>query len=107
MPIFILKCNKCEFTQEKLIAVKDLKETVKCQKCTQGTLLRQLPRNISSITYETKDAHRGVQHRKGQKEMLTKRMREHHDRYEIEEKVDKFGLDAANKHGWVKKRKVI
>lgn len=104
MPIFNYKCLKCDKTREVLIRGSADPE-VRCE-CWE-IMERQIPTTTSSITYETKDAYRGVQHRKGQKEMMTKRMRDHHDRYEVEEKIDKFGLDDAKKHGWLKKRKAL
>jgi hypothetical protein len=38
---------------------------------------------------------------------LKQRMTEHHDKYELEEKIDKQGLDEAVRSGWTKKVKKI
>lgn len=108
MPIFKFACKTCGYEEEKLVRRSgDATVYAYCAVCDGAPIMeRQIPTTTSSITYETKDAHRGVQHRKNQKEMLTRRMRNHHDKYEIEEKIDRFGLDEAKKHGWLKKRKM-
>jgi hypothetical protein len=34
-------------------------------------------------------------------------MNDHHDRYEIEEKIDRHGIDDAIRLGWTKKAKKV
>jgi hypothetical protein len=34
-------------------------------------------------------------------------MRDHHDKYELAEKIDKHGMDDAKRNGWLKKVKKI
>ena len=84
-----------------------MRETHICEICGRGTLLRELPLNISSTTYEVKDKLRGIQHPKNLEKQLKVRMNNHHDRHEIEEKIDRHGLNDAKKFGWTKKVKRV
>lgn len=102
MPLYTFICPNCG-REEQRITHHDT-HSVPCQ-CGE-TMHRQLPKKISATSYETKDARRGVQHPKGLNGQLKKRMRDHHDKYEIEEKIDNHGVDAMKKFGWDKKRKV-
>lgn len=102
MPLHKFYCQKCGKTFEKLVK----KPEFECPE-GHGKLEASLPESFSSMTMETKDKHRGVQLRKNQDRMMTKRMREHHNKYELEEKIDKYGMDEAVKQGWLRKVKKI
>lgn len=67
----------------------------------------QLPSSVHATNYEMKDASRGVQLPKGQAEQLKKRMHDHHNKYEIERKVDEFGIADSLRDGTIKKIKKI
>ena len=99
MPIFRFACPACKTEIRQLIKT-DVIERILCS--CGGFMERQLP---SSVTKEMKDPHRGVSNEKGLKEQLTKRMRDHHDRHETAEKIDRHGMDDAVKLGWDKKAK--
>jgi hypothetical protein len=66
-----------------------------------------LPIEVSTATYEMRDKYHGKQLRKGQAERMRKRMNDHHDRNEVTEKIDKFGMDEAVRHGWLKRAKKV
>jgi predicted nucleic acid-binding Zn-ribbon protein len=96
------KCEKCGHEWSRLL--KD--QTSECPRCgTSNQAL--LPVEVNSTIYETRDRYRGTQLRKNQERMMRKRMRDHHDRYELAEKIDKYGLDDAKRYGWLKKIKKI
>ena len=103
MPVFKYVCPDCGKTHRKIHAIR--KESYACD--CGGVAVPELPTTTNSVTYETRDSRRGKQTRKGIDQQLTKRMRDHHNKYEIEEKIDKFGLDEAKKHGWDKKIKKV
>lgn len=65
----------------------------------------QMPKNVGSMVMETKDEYRGKKQRKDLNKKLRERMINHHDRYEIAEKIDKHGLNEAEQQGWTKKIK--
>ena len=52
-----------------------------------------------------RDKYRGVQLPKNQERRVRKRMKEHEEKYERAEKIDKQGLEASERMGWVKKKK--
>lgn len=106
MPLFTLKCTECQNEQQKLLPVSVLTRTFECKICKKMSSEIQLPQGISSTTFVTKDPHRGVQQPKDLQQQLKKRMRDHHDKYEIDEKIDQHGIDEAKRHGWIKKRKL-
>jgi hypothetical protein len=56
---------------------------------------------------ETRDAYRGVQVKKGLDQQLKKRYNDHHDRHELERKIDQHGLEDAVRSGWTKKVKKV
>ena len=81
----------------------------KAKPCPQCETLNEpsLPATVSATVYETKDKYRGKSHMKNQDRLMKTRMREHHDRYEVFEKIDKHGMDDARKFGWDKKAKKL
>lgn len=101
MPIFTYYCLGCDDEFKKLVKNKD--ETV-IHSCGDH-LKPQLPTSISTVTKELKDKHRGVSHVKGLDKQLKKRMNDHHDRYEVAEKIDEHGTTDAKKFGWDKRIK--
>lgn len=102
MPLFTFYCMGCDKTFQKILKNKD-QEVI----CGCGDHLKaQMPQGISSTTMVVKDPHRGVQQPKDLQAQLKKRMRTHHDKYEIEEKIDQHGMDDAIRNGWTKKRKL-
>lgn len=102
MPIFRMLCNKCGHEERKLMA-KPL--PWHCGVCEEGQLHPQLPSSINTVTKEMKDARRGVSHTKGLKQQLTKRMNDHHDKHDVVQKIDEFGIDDTKRLGWDKKVK--
>lgn len=100
MPVFIFRCPKCHSEQELITSVKT--KEVECEMC-DAMAVRQLPRKLTTTSYEMRDPHRGVQLPKGHEQSIKKRMREHHDQHELIEKIDKHGIDDAIKFGWDKK----
>lgn len=103
MPIYTYKCE-CGHEFKELLSKKE--DTKVCQKCGENAKY-QLPEIGNSVTYEAKDKYRGKQVKKGLENQLKERMVEHHDRYELEEKIDKHGLDEAVRSGWTKKVKKV
>lgn len=103
MAVYKFKCSHCNKEYKKLITKKI--EEIDCE-CGKKAKL-QLPSSVNSTMYETKDAHRGVQQPKNQHVNLKQRMNDHHDRFEIERKIDEHGMDEAIRNNWVKKIKKI
>lgn len=103
MPIFTYHCSGCNVTLKKLVKNKDEAVIHSC-----GDHLKpELPTNVSSVTMETKDPHRGKSLPKKHAESMKKRMNQHHDKYEAERKIDEFGIDDAKRLGWDKKVKRV
>jgi putative FmdB family regulatory protein len=103
MPVRNYQCIDCGFPYRKLLQGGDDKKAV-CPEC--GTVNEpELVSSVSATVYETKDKRRGKKHMKNQEGLMKKRMREHHDRYELAEKIDKYGMDDAKRYGWDKKIK--
>lgn len=105
MPLYTYHCESCLKETRKLISLKERTETIECE-CGQQAKY-QLPTIGDTTIYEARDKHRNKQLPKGHDQRMRKRMNDHHDRYEIEEKVDKYGLDDAKKFGWDKKIKRV
>jgi len=70
-----------------------------------GETVRQMSSSTTSTVMEMKDRYHGKQLRKNQDRVMKKRLVEHHDRYELEDKIDEFGLEEAVRGGWTKKGK--
>lgn len=100
MPLYNMVCANCT-NKAEVIAKRD--EVIICD--CGSEMERQLPTTVSTTTYETKDPRTGKQLKKNLDQQLKKRSSEHHDRYEIAEKIDKHGMDDAQKFGWIKKYK--
>lgn len=102
MPLFRFVCDNCGLEKRKLVpkAVAYL-----CSACSTGQLQPQLPENVASQTMEMKDRNRGKSLPKGHQQLAKKRMSQHHDRHEIERKIDQYGIDDARRFGWDKKVK--
>lgn len=102
MPAFRFKC---ECGNEFLKLLKTRQETHVCVCGKFGQV--QFADSAGTVVMETRDAHRGKAVRKNIERTIQERSRDHHNRYEIEEKVDRHGLDDAVKFGWDKKIKRI
>jgi putative FmdB family regulatory protein len=102
MPTFTYNC-KCGNTFTDLAKAS---EVVKCPKCGEGNA-PSMPSRVSATVMETRDKYRGKQVKRGVEKELKERMRKHHDRYEVAEKIDQFGMNEAVKHGWLKKVKKV
>ena len=99
MPLYRFICDQCETEEKRIVNV--IKITLDCN--CGGKLHRQLPIDISSETLEMRDRYRGVQLPKNQEKKMKKRFRDHHKKYEMAEKIDKQGIDTADRLGWTKK----
>lgn len=104
MPIFTFTCTQCKLEFKKLLKKS---ADVTCVGSCGYMLSPQLPTSVASVTREMKDPYRGVSHVKGQEQQMKARMRQHHDRHEVEAKIDEHGIDDALKHGWTKKVKRV
>lgn len=103
MPLYTYRCEKCGF-EEKILAKTSNGQSYTCASGDGGLMMKQLPSNVNSITYVSGDPYRGTQVKKNLNKQLKERMTKHHDKYEIEEKIDRFGTDDAQQHNWFKKR---
>lgn len=102
MPVFRFQCLVCEQDFKKLLPKR---QAVACPGGCNRELDPLLPESTNSTTMEMKDPHRGKSLPKGHREMMMKRMNQHHDKYEAERKIDEFGIDDAKRLGWDKKVK--
>lgn len=103
MPLFWFKCLECGKESAQLVS-RNVKET-DCE-CGAKTI-RELPKSLNSTIYETQSRHHGKKAKKGISKQLRERSMIHHDKYEVAEKIDKYGIDEAKKHGWTKKAKKV
>jgi len=101
MPVFTLLCPGCGNEQRSLLKNVDI--YVYCGCGYDEPMEIQLPKNISTESFEMKDKLRGVQVSKNMDKKLKKRMTDHHDKHLVAEKIDKWGMDDALKFGWDKK----
>lgn len=106
MPVYTYICNSCSNEEQRLLSMKERTTLQTCSKCGEA-LEQKLPTNVESFSYEIRDPNRGKQLRKGIEKDLKARNRAHHDKYEIEEKIDKNGLDEARNQGWLRKLKKL
>ena len=103
MPIYNYKCSKCSKSTQKL--QKAPQEAIECSECGYWADF-QLPSTTNSTTFETKDPYRGKQLKKNVQAQLRERMSNHHDSgSEIIEKIDKYGIEEADRNKWTKKIK--
>lgn len=107
MAVYSFKCTKCELAYKDLI--KDLTKFDDHSPCPDcGTPNHFLaPSGAATLVYETKDKSRGIQLKRGQDKQLKERMRKHHDKYELADKIDQFGTASAERHGWYKNVKKV
>lgn len=104
MPTFKYKCNICGNEFKELLGEKQ--QFYRCPECNEPAEM-QIPSGGTTVTFEMRDKNRGKQVKKGVEKQLRKRMVEHHDRYELAEKIDKHGIEAAERNGWLKKAKKL
>ena len=103
MPVFRFYCIGCDKEFKKLVKSKHSEVICGC-----GDHLKpQLPETVATVTKELRDPHRGVSLPKNHERTMKKRMNQHHDRYEVEQKIDEHGIDDARKFGWDKKVKRV
>lgn len=100
MPVLRFKCLKCEHEWRDITD----DDHSKCPKCETLNHF-EIPSGAATLVMETIDKNRGVKTRKNQDRMIKDRMTKHHDKYEVAEKIDKFGFNDAIRHGWTKKVK--
>lgn len=105
MPVFRYKCSSCG--QEWRDITSGANSSSHCPKCNALETNVKMPSGGATVVYEIKDKHRGKQIKKGIEKQLKARMTEYSDRYELAEKIDKYGLNEAKKHGWLKKLKKV
>lgn len=103
MPLHLYECPEGHVIK-LLRPFKDVDARLECKQCG-NTMERKLPTSINAVTKEMKDPRRGVSHSKGLKQQLTKRMNDHHDRHDVIQKIDEFGVDDTKRLGWDKKVK--
>lgn len=97
----MFNCQNCG-TEFKAITTPNKDKS--CPKC--GTICTPaLPKNGIVEVMETLDQFRGTKAAKNLDKMLKQRKHEHHEKYEISEKVDKWGMDEAVQNGWLKAQK--
>ena len=102
MPVFTFNCVCGESYKD--LTKPDVK--VKCPKCgIENSAIT--PTGSSTMVMETKDSYRGKQIRKNQDRMMKDRMRQHHDRNDIAEVVDRYGIKHAERHGLLKRAKKL
>jgi len=103
MPLFNFYCIGCDKRFRRILKSKD-EEVI----CGCGDHLKpELPSNLSTQTMELKDKNRGKSLPKGHAQSMKKRMSQHHDKYEVEAKIDEHGTIDAKKFGWDKKVKRV
>lgn len=102
MPLFRFVCDSCGLEKKKLVPRA---AAFLCSACVDGQMQPQLPTDIATQTMERKDPLRGTSLPRGHAQSMKTRMNQHHDKYEIERKIDEFGMDDAQRLGWTKKVK--
>jgi hypothetical protein len=102
MPTFNYECQCGEKYKE--LAKAD--EKVKCPKCGTENI-PALPTGGAMQVMETRDAYRGKQVRKNNEGLMKDRMVNHQNKHELAEQIDKFGMNDAVRHGWLKKVKKV
>lgn len=104
MPMFRFLCPHCQNIQLRLSKASQSEIGCEVEGC-DGIAVKQLPLELSTQTLEMRDSHRGVQLPKNQERKIKERMTNHHDKYDVAEKIDKYGMDEAKRNGWLKKGK--
>ncbi len=100
MPTFRFKCvdPKCAIETKKIVS-SDI-DAIYCE--CGNFAAKMITTNASSTIYETK-GRKSI--KRGVEKDLSKRSKEHHNEYELAEKIDKYGKDEAIRNGWDKKIK--
>lgn len=99
MPVFRFLCDSCGTEFMKLLPGKVSVFPCACGKDAGA----KLPKTNSTVVYDTRDRYHGKKVKRNIEKQLKDRSREHHDRYEVAEKIDRFGMDDAVRLGWLKK----
>lgn len=108
MPAFILKCRSCDRSFKKLANTReDAKKVEHNCECGGGRYELQLSSNVSTMVYETRSRYHGKSVRKNIEKTMKHRSKDHARKYELEERIDKHGLDEAVKDGLTKKIKKL
>ena len=102
MPMFKYACE-CGTEYSELAKPN---EEITCPSCGKRNS-PSIPTGVASVVMETRDSYRGKQIKKNNEKQMRDRMNKFHDRYEAAEKIDKYGLDEAKKHGWLGKVKKV
>ena len=101
--IYSYQCTKCSKCTQKLQKAPD--KEISCPECASVAKFN-IPSTANSVTFETKDPYKGKKLKKNHQAQLKERMSNHHDSgAEIIEKIDKYGIDEADRLGWTKKIK--
>ena len=103
MPTYNYTCGNCNHKYNDLAKPNEM---IDCPECGTPNA-PSLPTGGSMQVMETRDSYRGKQVRKNNEGLMKDRMSKHHDKHELADKIDQFGMDAAVKHGWLKKVKRI
>lgn len=102
MPTFNYECQ----CGNKFTDLAKADEKVTCPSCGTENL-PALPTGGAMQVMETRDKYRGKQVRKNNEGMMKERMVQHQNKYELTEQIDKFGMNDAQRHGWLKKAKKV
>lgn len=103
MPVYLFECPNCFSDHKKIFSIKERPSSIQCPCGGQAEF--KLSSSSSAQVMETRDPNTGKQVVRGIEKSLKERSAKHHDEYELQEKIDKHGLDTATRHGWLKKIK--
>lgn len=111
MAKYTYRCDKCDRVVMEMRPVKERDYEELCGEpsstdssgiCT-GTLRRQIATTIAEPSImETVDPYRNVKHRKDQDRRIRERSKAHFKKTEMEELIEKYGVENAKKFGWIK-----
>lgn len=102
MPVYTVHCGECDTSYRDLI--KPNTSSV-CPNCGATNHDHQTPSGGHTQVMETADKSRNIKIRKNNERKLRDRMNKHHDEHELVDKIDKHGINDAEKFGWLKKSK--
>lgn len=104
MPVYNYHCHVCCIEYSDLQkSSDDLSPCPQCERKNES----QLPTGGHTVVYETGDKNRNKQVKKNVQKELRERMVNHHDNYELQEKIDRYGYNEAKRHGWLKRVKKV
>ena len=107
MGVFRFTCPKCDREWSKILRES---RTASCPYCKVDGVRIYNPPN-TPVVYEIRDTYRGVRMRQDLMRQLVKRSHEHTLTHNIDEIVERNGIDAAKKAGYLDekgaKKKVI